>query len=110
MIRTFFFMIILLIGFTFIVKNTDQFVVLDYFLGFSTPPVPVYQLVAGAFIIGMLLAGILIFPEWIRMRLELKRQRKALQRVEEEIQRLRPTSPVTGSKNREAASEELEEP
>ena len=109
MIRTFLFILILLLGLTFIVKNADQTVALQYFLGLSTPPIPVYQLVAGAFIVGMFLTGILIFPEWLRLRLELRRQRKALQRMEEEMGRLRPPSPAMSFKNRESAAEGLED-
>ncbi len=105
MIRVLIFILILLLGFTIVVKNTDQVVVLQYFLGLATPPMPVYQLITGAFIIGMLLTGLLVFPEWIRMRLEIRRQRKALQRMEEEMAHLRPPNPAMSSKPREAAAE-----
>ena len=105
MIRVLIFTLILLLGFTVVVNNTDQVVVLQYFLDLATPPIPVYQLVAGAFIIGMLLTGLLVFPEWIRMRLEIRRQRKSLQRIEDEMARLRPPNPVMSSKNRGAAAE-----
>ena len=94
MIRTLLFTLILTLGFTFILKNTDQTVALRFFFGMQTSPIPIYQLVAGAFIVGMLLAGILVFPEWIRLRLEVRRQRKALQRIEEEMDRIRPSAPV----------------
>ncbi len=35
MIRTFLFILILLLGFTFILKNTDQTVALQYFFGLA---------------------------------------------------------------------------
>ncbi|MBI3611130.1 MAG: LapA family protein [Nitrospirae bacterium] len=105
MIRVLIFTLILLLGFTVVVRNTEQTVVLQYFFGLATPPLPVYQLVSGAFIAGMLLAGLLIFPEWIRMRLEIRRQRKSLQRIEDEMARLRPPSPAMSSKHRESATE-----
>ncbi|MEK6684200.1 MAG: LapA family protein [Nitrospirota bacterium] len=105
MIRALIFILILLLGFTIVVKNTGPMVALQYFFGLATPPIPVYQLVAGAFIIGMLLTGLMVFPEWIRIRLELRRQRKTLQRMEEEMAHLRPPNPAMSSKNRAAASE-----
>ena len=105
MIRVLIFILVLVAAFTFMIENTEQTVQIRYVMGYSTPPIPVYQLVAGAFIIGMLLTGLLIFPEWIRMRLELRRQRKSLQRVEEEITRLRPPSPAMSPKQRESAAE-----
>lgn len=108
MIRVLIFILVLAAAFTFMIENTEQTVQIRYLLGFTTPPIPVYQLVAAAFITGMLLSGVILFPEWIRMRLELRRQRKALQRVEEEMERLRPPSPAMGSKNREAAAEREE--
>ena len=105
MIRALIFMLILLLGFTVVVKNTDQTVALQYFFSLSAPPIPVYQLVAGAFIFGMLLTGLMVFPEWIRMRLEIRRLRKSLQRIEDEMARLRPPSPAMSPKQRESAAE-----
>ncbi|HUK57391.1 MAG TPA: LapA family protein [Nitrospiria bacterium] len=105
MIRILILILVLAGAFTFMIENTEQTVQIRYLLGYSTPPLPVYQLVAGAFIGGMLLTGLLIFPEWIRMRLELRRQRKALQRIEEQMDRLRPPSPVMSSRDREAVGE-----
>ena len=105
MIRILILILVLAGTFTFMIENTEQTVQIRYLLGYSTPPLPVYQLVAGAFIGGMLLTGLLIFPEWIRMRLELRRQRKALQRIEEQMDRLRPPSPVMSSRDREAVGE-----
>ncbi len=105
MIRVLIFILILLLGFTGVVKNTEQTVVLQYFFGLATPPLPVYQLVAGAFIAGMFLVGLMVFPEWIRMRLEIRRQRKSLQRIEDEMARLRPPTPAMNSKHPESAAE-----
>jgi len=105
MIRLLIFTLVLVGAFTFMIENTEQTVQIRYLLGYTSAPIPVYQLVAGAFIVGMLLSGLLIFPEWIRMRLELRRQRKALQRIEEEMGRYRPPAPVMSSRDREAAGE-----
>jgi uncharacterized integral membrane protein len=105
MIRLLIFILILVGAFAFMIENTEQTVQIRYFIGYSTAPIPVYQLVSGAFIVGMLLTGVLIFPEWIRMRLELRRQRKALERIEVEMGRFRPTAPDASPGDREAAGE-----
>jgi len=105
MIRLLIFTLVLVGAFTFMIENTEQTVQIRYLLGYTSAPIPVYQLVAGAFILGMLLSGLLIFPEWIRMRLELRRQRKALQRIDEDMGRYRPPSPVMSSKDRPAMDE-----
>jgi uncharacterized integral membrane protein len=106
MIRVLILILILLLGFTMVVMNTDQTIVLHYFVGLASPPIPVYHLVIGAFITGMLLTGLMLFPEWIRMRLEIRRLRKSLQRIEDEMARLRPPSPVMSAKPRESGREE----
>jgi len=105
MIRVLIFILVLVGAFAFMIENTEQTVQIRYFMGYSTPPIPVYQLVSGAFIVGMLLTGVLIFPEWIRMRLALRRQRKALERIEEEMGRYRPETPVMSPRDREAPDE-----
>jgi len=51
----------------------------------------------------------LIFPEWIRMRLTIRRQSKSLQRIEEEMDRLRPQEPVARTGSRTLAAEEMDE-
>lgn len=101
MIRVLIFSLVLVGAFTFMIENTEQAVQIRYLMGYTSGPIPVYQLVAGAFTVGMLLSGLLVFPEWIRMRLELRRQRKALHRIEEEMDRLRPPSPVMSPRDRE---------
>lgn len=110
MIRALIFVLVLLAAFTFMIENTEQEVSIRYLMGYATPPIPVYQLVAGAFITGMLLTGLLLFPEWIRMRLEIRRQRKSLQRIEDEMDRLRPPAPAMSSGTRETPADEFEEP
>ena len=58
MIRVLIFILVLVGAFLFMIENTEQTVQIRYFIGTSTPPIPVYQLVAGAFIAGMLLVGL----------------------------------------------------
>lgn len=90
MIRAFLFTVVLIIGLAFAALNTQQTVVLRFLLGYSTPPLPVYQLAAGGFLIGMGLTVLLVFPEWVKLRWELKRQRKAFLKIEKQMNKIRP--------------------
>ncbi len=53
MIRAFLFTVIVLVGLAFAALNTQQTVILNFILGYSTQPIPVYQLAAGGFLLGM---------------------------------------------------------
>jgi hypothetical protein len=41
------------------------------------------------FAVGLLVSGILLFPPWVRGRIELRRKTKALQDAEVDLERLR---------------------
>ena len=106
MIRAVLFILLSLLGFSFIIQNTHQVVTIQYFMDIFTPTLPAYQLVMGAFVMGMLLTSILIFPEWIRLRLELRRLRKSLKLFGKALHNVRPASserfPATSHKRRES--------
>ncbi|HEY5649612.1 MAG TPA: LapA family protein [Nitrospiria bacterium] len=91
MIRGFLITVTLLVGLAFAVMNTSQTVVIKFFLGFSTQEVPVYQLVVGGFLAGMFLSAILVLPEWVKLKWELKKQKKAFLKIEKQINRVRPS-------------------
>jgi len=86
-------MVLLLIVFVigFGIKNSDQLVKLHYYFGFSSPPLPVYQIVLGTFVISGITVIVLLLPDWFRLRLLLHKQRKALKRTEKAIKRVQPT-------------------
>jgi len=73
-----FFLVIL--GFT----NSNELVRLNYFFG-SSRPIPVAWLIAGTFAAGLLFGWLFMLPGWVKMRIELRRQRKAQDRLKEEI-------------------------
>ena len=98
MIRLIFIIAVILAAFSFSIKNMDQKVTLQYFFGLSTPPVSIFQVVLGTFVLSLLVIIVLLLPEWIRLRLRLRRQRKDLERLEEELNRFSPpVSPSEGS-------------
>ena len=46
-------------------------------------------LILTSFGVGLLVSGILLFPAWVRGRIELRRKTKALQEAEVDLERLR---------------------
>lgn len=56
--------------------------------GLRVGPIPASLLILGVFTAGMLLSLVITFPGWLRMRIAIKRQRKTIQTLEEELDRL----------------------
>jgi uncharacterized integral membrane protein len=98
MIRLTLVFILLLLSLSFFLQNQEEEVTLRYFFGLQSASTPIYKPILSAFGIGLLVASILLFPSWIRGRIELRRKTKALQEVEADLERLRlemrkPSSP-----------------
>ena len=89
MIRVILVGILLLLSLAFFLQNQEQVVTLRYFFGLLDASTPVYQPIMAGFVVGLLVAGILLFPPWIRGRIELRRKTKALQNAEVDLERLR---------------------
>src|SRR6266487_1963842 len=88
MIRLILVVILLTLSVTFFLQNRREEAVLHYF-GATTEPTPIYKPILSAFGAGLLIMGILLFPAWIKLRMQLRRSRKALQQAEEELESLR---------------------
>lgn len=89
MIRTIIFMLMLFALFFLLVNNKDQVVQIQYTLGKTSQPVPLYLLFLGTFLSGLGAAVILIFPSWLKSKLESRRQKKEIESLEEEVGQLR---------------------
>ncbi|HET9962667.1 MAG TPA: LapA family protein [Nitrospiraceae bacterium] len=96
---------LLLLSLAFFLQNQEQEVTLRYFFGLRSASTLIYKPILAAFGIGILVSGILLFPAWLRGRIELRRKTKALQEAEVDLERLRqllekatqrPGSPVLG--------------
>ena len=83
--------ILLLLALTFFLQNQEQEVTLRYFFGLNTASTPIYKPILSAFGVGLLVATILLLPDWIRTRLELRRKTQSLQEAEADLARLRDT-------------------
>jgi uncharacterized membrane protein YciS (DUF1049 family) len=73
-------------------KNSNQLVSLSYFFGFAAGPIPVTWIIAETLAVGMVLGWLFLLPSWVKLRLELRRQRRAQDRLEEELGSYRKTT------------------
>ncbi|MGH7772567.1 MAG: lipopolysaccharide assembly protein LapA domain-containing protein [Candidatus Binatia bacterium] len=63
-IKAVFLTLLFILGITFSMENTQP-LVLKYYFGLQTPPVPLFLLVLFSVLLGVLLAGLgFIFDEW----------------------------------------------
>ena len=95
MIRLILVGILLLLSLVFFLQNQEQEVTFRYFslfhFGMQEVSTPIYKPILSAFALGLLVASILLFPAWVRGRIELRRKTKALQETEADLDRLRQT-------------------
>ena len=80
---------LLLLALSFFLQNQEQEVTLRYFFFFLSASILIYKPILAAFGVGLLVSGILLFPAWVRGRIELRRKTKALQEAEVDLERLR---------------------
>lgn len=88
MVRLILVAILIALSVTFFLQNREEEALLHYFG--KTSKAPIYKPILSAFGTGLLIMGILLFPAWIKLRIELRRARTALHLAEEELDRLRP--------------------
>ena len=89
MIRLIFVGTLLLLALSFFLQNQEQEVTLRYFFGLRSASILIYKPILAAFGDGLLVSWILLFPAWVRGRIELRRKTKALQEAEVDLERLR---------------------
>jgi len=89
MIRLILVFILLALSLSFFLQNREPVITLRYFFGLKAAETQVYVPILSAFVIGLLVSSILLFPAWVRGRIELRRKTKQLQEAEAELERLR---------------------
>jgi len=97
MIRLILVVVLLTLSLTFFLQNREEEAILHYF-GAISKPTPIYKPILISFVAGVLIMGILLFPAWIKLRIELRRSRKALQLAEGELDRRRNPLGAPGSR------------
>jgi len=93
MVRLILVAVLIALSVTFFLQNREEEALLHYFG--KTSRAPIYKPILSAFGTGLLIMGLLLFPAWIKLRIELRRARTALQLAEEELDRLRPPRSVS---------------
>jgi uncharacterized integral membrane protein len=88
MVRLILVAVLIALSITFFLQNREEEAILHYF-GTTSKPTPIYKPILSAFGTGLLIMGLLFFPAWIKLRIELRRARTALHLAEEELDRLR---------------------
>jgi uncharacterized integral membrane protein len=89
MIRLILVAILLLLSLTFFLQNQEEETTLHYLFGLKSISTPVYKPILTSFVVGILVATILLFPAWVQGRMALRKKTKALQEIEQEFDRLR---------------------
>ena len=89
MIRLIFVGVLLLLSLAFFLQNQEQEVTLRYLFGLLEASTPIYKPILAGFAVGLLVSGILLFPPWVKNRLELRKKTKELQNAEGDIVRLK---------------------
>ena len=93
MIRLLLLLLVSAAAFVFALDNRDQMIALRMPLGESTPPISVPLLVLASFASGLVVAVLLVAPEWIRARLQVRRQRRQIATLEEQLEMTGPITP-----------------
>lgn len=87
-IKTVFITLLFILGITFSMENTEP-LVLKYYFGIQTPPVPLFLLVLFSVLLGVLFAGLgFIFDEW-SLRKTLREKEREITSLERELRSYR---------------------
>jgi uncharacterized integral membrane protein len=75
-LKTIFLTFLFILGITFSIENNEP-LVLKYYFGLTTPPIPVFLLVMFSVLLGVLLAGVaFLFDEWTFKRAARQKERQ----------------------------------
>jgi len=93
MIRFIVLIIVLILGLLFALENGDRTTLRMFFGAITWQDVPMYLVILTSFGLGITVTGIMLVPEWIRTRLELRRQRRQIAALEERLSNADPSLP-----------------
>jgi len=83
--KTIFFTLLFILGITFAMENTG-WIVLRYYFGLESPPVPIFLIVLFSVLLGVILAGVaFIVDEW-SLRKALREKEREIASLEKELQ------------------------
>ncbi len=92
-LKTVFLTVLFIVGITFAVENTQP-LVLRYYFGLETPPMPLFLLVLFSVLLGIFLAGVgFILDQW-SLRRALREKQKEIDSLQKELKPYREQSRV----------------
>jgi uncharacterized membrane protein YciS (DUF1049 family) len=109
MIRLILIGIILILSLTFFLQNQEQEVTFRYLFGLKEASTKVYKPIFSAFVVGIVIATILLFPGWAKARIQLRRMTKSLQETEADLERTRKSQRKLEQALRDAGLRESQE-
>jgi uncharacterized integral membrane protein len=96
-LKTIFLALFFILGITFSMQNVDP-IVLRYYFGLETPPLPLFLLVMFSILFGVVLAGAGFLVDQWSLRRALREKERQVAALETELKPYRETSKVkTGS-------------
>lgn len=89
MVRLIFLGLVVFFLFTFSYLNQDVKVSLSYLGGVQWGPISASFVVVGSFLVGIILAVVMTFPGWVKLRLQRRKLERRIAQLEEDLDRIR---------------------
>lgn len=83
--KTIFFTLLFILGITFATENTG-WVILRYYFGLESPPVPIFLLVLFSVLLGVLLTGVSFIVDERSLKKALREKERQIASLEKELQ------------------------
>lgn len=83
--KTIFFTLLFILGITFATENTG-WVILRYYFGLESPPVPIFLLVLFSILLGVLLTGVSFIVDERSLKKALREKERQIASLEKELQ------------------------
>lgn len=83
-LKAIFFTLLFILGITLAMENAS-WVVLRYYFGLESPPVPLFLIVLFAILLGVCLAGVGFFLDELSLKKSLREQEQKIARMESEL-------------------------
>ena len=89
MMRFIFILSVTALFFGALYTNQEQMVSLHFVWGMQTNALPLYLIVLGSFLLGLLLPALLFVPAWIRALLDRRRKSRRIEQLEIDLDKVR---------------------
>lgn len=87
-IKTVFLTLLFILGITFSMENAEP-LILHYYFGLETPPIPLFLLALFAVLLGVLLAGMVFIMDQLALKKTLRGKEREIASLERELKQYR---------------------